>query len=609
VPRNIKAFRRRANAHGETTPDGRTETSGFLGRPVVIVAGLLAIAAVMFVVWLVLEAVQAKSSLEAARTTAGYARDALLKGNADDTRRWVDQTVSHAQEAHNGTHSVPWRIVAAVPWLGSPFKTGQQISDVVLGLASDVLRPSADVAAAMSPDKLLEDGRVNVVLLRDSAPRLTEIAVTASQLGDQARAISGPAYLGAVRDARNQLQDQAAEVTGLLRNADLAAQLAPTMLGADGPRTYFMAFQTNAEARGTGGLLGGFGVLRFDNGKPTVEDLGSNAELKIPYAPVDLGPDYQPTFGNTTTDYRNSNISPHFPWAAQIWKSMWQQESGMAVNGVVAIDPVALSYVLDVVGSVTMPGGEVITADNVVELTESTVYARFPTDQPARKAYLQDVANEVVKRVTGDIKKPRALLDALGKAAGEGRIAVWSSAPVEQALLEQTPLAHIVPDDDAPYAAVVINNLGGNKLDYYLRRKIEYAADGCDGDTRKSTITVTLTNGAPAHGLPHYVTALEGVGFEYSPQVPAGSNITSVTLIATKGSKLVGAVVDGRKARVFPGSERGHPTYEVQLAIPPEKTFEVKFLLNEPVTAGTPQVPIQPLVDDVEPVISVPECP
>ena len=41
----------------------------------------------------------------------------------------------------------------------------------------------------------------------------------------------------------------------------------------------------------------------------------------------------------------------------------------------IAIDPVALSYVLGAVGPVTMPDGEVITKDNVVELTESTAYA------------------------------------------------------------------------------------------------------------------------------------------------------------------------------------------------------------------------------------------
>ena len=73
------------------------------------------------------------------------------------------------------------------------------------------------------------------------------------------------------------------EIAELLENTALAARLAPSMMGADGPRTYFMGFQTNAEARGTGGLLGGFGILRFDNGTPTVDTLAANTELVGPF--------------------------------------------------------------------------------------------------------------------------------------------------------------------------------------------------------------------------------------------------------------------------------------------------------------------------------------
>jgi hypothetical protein len=614
VPRIPNPFRRESNGYDDPAAshddDFDRDRFHFLNRRVGVIGGVVLLVLIAFGCWLAYEGVQAKSNLEDARGAAQQAREALLKGNSADTKQWVDQAQSHAKNAHDATHSVPWSLASAVPWLGSPFKTGQQISDVVLGLATDVLLPSADVAQALSPDRLLEGGRVDVQLLRNSAPRLTEISAAAAKLGDQARAISEPAYLSQIRDARTQLQKQTADVTGLLRNTDLAARLVPSMMGADGPRTYFMGFQTNAEARGTGGLLGGFGILRFDNGKGTMDSLGSNAELNKQFAPLDLGPEFQSQYGyaNPTTDFRNSNLSSHFPYAAQIWKSLWQQQSGMSVDGAIAIDPVALSYILGAVGPVTMPDGEVITADNVVELTESTVYARFPTDQPARKAYLQDVASEVVKKVTAHIQSPRDLLDALGKAVSEGRIAVWSASPADQALLEQTPLAHVVPEGPGPFASVVINNLGGDKLDYYLRRKIEYAADGCDGQTRKSTITVTLTNTAPAGGLPDYVTSLQGGTSNYPLPVPVGTNVTSVTLLATPGSRLSSAVVDGEKATVFPGVERGHPTYEVQVYVKPGQTLEVKYLLTEPATDGIPVVPVQPLADDAARVVAVPEC-
>jgi hypothetical protein len=251
----------------------------------------------------------------------------------------------------------------------------------------------------------------------------------------------------------------------------------------------------------------------------------------------------------------------------------------------------------------------VITADNVVELTESTVYARFPIDdQVARKQYLQDIANEVVKKMRGQLSSPRKLLEALGKAVGEGRIAVWSASPGDQQLLETTPLAHVVPNDPAPYAQVVINNLGGNKLDYYLRRKIEYSADACEGKTRDSTVTVTLTNTAPTEGLPDYVVASGLFDSNYPVKAPKGTNVTSVALLATKNAELVSVTANGQKTVVFPGRDRGHPLYETQLAIAPGQTVELKFLLKEPLVPGTPRVPAQPLIDDVIPTVSVPEC-
>lgn len=592
-------------------PDGDDDdgSSQHRSRLITPTAGLILLLAIVFGCWLGYEAVHAKANLEEARTSAQQAKEALLKGNSEDAARWSSEARTRAQTARDSTHSLPWQVASAVPWLGGPFETGQRLSDVVLGLTTDVLQPSTQVAAAISPDRLLKGDRVDVQVLRDSAPKLDEISAAATRLDADANAIPDPKFLSAIRDARTELQAQTSDITGLLENAALAARVAPAMMGADGPRTYFIGFQTNAEARATGGLLGGFGILRFDNGNPIVEVLGPNTELNKPFSPIDLGPEYNAQYGfqNPTTDFRNSNVSSHFPYTAQIWKSLWAQQSGANVDGVIAIDPVALSYILGAVGSVTMPDGETVTKDNVVELTESTLYSRFPTDQTARKQYLQDVASEVVKKVTVHIESPRKLLEALGKAVGEGRIAVWSSSPAEQQLLEETPLAHVVPNDPAPYAGVIINNLGGNKLDYYLKRSIEYSADGCEGDTRKSTITIRLTNTASDGPLPDYVASSPGLP-ELPYAVPSGASVSSVLLLATTNAKLSSAIADGRRVPVFTGTERGHPVFEVQVIIKRGQTMELRFLLTEPTAPGAARVPIQPLLDDVTPVVSVPEC-
>lgn len=614
----MRIFSRSSKTNGDPSPGGADAGAGQTRHAKPRRAhrwwliGLVAVSVLIaFGCWLAVGALDAKTDLQRARSSAAKAKDALMQGNAVDANRWAADAETQAKAAHDATHSVPWNVAGFVPWLGSPFRAGQEISDVVLGLASDVLRPSAEIGALISPDRLMKDGHLDVRLLRDEEPALSEISTSATHLDDAAKAIPDPSFVAILRTARSQLQQQTSELATLLQNASLTARIAPSMMGADGPRTYFMGFQTNAEARGTGGLLGGFGILSFDNGVPSVDTLAPNTDLGGTFEPIDLGPDYDNLYGfaNPTSDIRNTNMSPHFPYTAQIWKSMWFQRTGSDVDGVIGLDPVALSYVLGALGPVVMPDGEVVTSDNVVQLTESTLYLRFPTeaDQPARKQYLQDIAKEVVKKMSGPVSSPRVLLKALGRAVGEGRIQVWSANPDDQRLLEETPLAHEVPDDAAPYAQVVLNNLGGNKLDYYLRRGIEYSADGCSGRTRNSTVTVKLSSTAPPD-LPEWIAGTVGLTPDAPLRVPNATMITSIRLLATKGATLRSAFANGQRVPVFQGVERGHPTFEVQVAIPPGQSGTLVINLTEPTSAGAPRFPIQPLVDDGAPLLTVPTC-
>ena len=575
-------------------------------------AALVSLAIVLvFAGWLGFQAYAAKTNLEQARTSAQQTKDALMDGKTAEASRFAAEAQSSAQSARDATHSLPWNIAAAVPLLGSPFKAGQQIADVVLGLAATVLRPTADAGMDVAPDRMFVNGQLDVRALRSQEPALSTIAADAARLNVDAQTISNP-HFPLLSDARSQLQAQTSDIAQLMGNIALAAKLAPPLMGADGPRSYFMGFQTNAEARGTGGLVGGFGILRFDNGKPNVPSLGPNTTLMDgPFTPFSINPEFDQNYGFTrpTTDIRNTNQSSHFPYAAQIWKSMWAERTGMNVDGAIAIDPIALSYILGATGPVVMPDGETVSENNVVELTESTLYSRFPTDQTARKQYLQDIATEVVKKITKPVESPRKLLEALGRAVGERRISVWSSNPTDQKLLEETPLSHVIPDDAAPYAGVVINNLGGNKMDYYLTREIEYAADGCKGDNRKSTVTVRLTNTVEnPDALTDYVGGRLGFFPGIGADIPKGTILTSVRLLATKDAKLARLLVNGQRSPVFESTERGHPSFEAQVAIPPGTTMELVFQLSEPTAPGEPRVPVQPLIDEVIPVVSVPAC-
>lgn len=579
------------------------------------VAGAVVVAG--FVGWLGYTGIAARSALVSAQGFAGDAKDALLAGDGDAATVAAADADRYAQRAAELTGNVAWSVASAVPWLGSPLESTRQIADVVAGLTSEVLIPATEAGSSLSPEVLLSDGgRVQLAPLREAAPKLAQASEAAQRWEVAALDISEPSYVSAIGDARVQLQEQVVELSSLLETTALAADIAPAMLGLDGPRTYFLAFQTNAEARGTGGLVGGFGIVRAEDGTVRVDDLGSNVELpsmdpRSPrrpelIAPADLGPEFDRQWGQSGAqfDIRNSNMSAHFPYAAQIWRNMWVQETGHLVDGALATDPVALSYILEATGPVVLADGQQVTAQNVVELTQSELYARFADDNRARKDYLQAIAAAVVAEMSGSVDSPQKLLDALGRAAGEGRLAVWSAHEAEQSVLAGTALGHVVPEDDAPFAGVVINNHAGNKLDYFLRREIEYTAGGCEGSTRESRVRVRLTNDTPFVDLTDYVASQA----QNQLGVPKGTNVAWVSLIATKGATLTSASVDGKPQFSLRGSERGHPMYDLIVPVPQGGSVDIEFVLEEPTAAGEARVPVQPLVDTPTVRVEVPAC-
>ncbi len=575
-------------------------------RPVLLGVGIVLVIVLAFLAWLAYEALTAKSNLETTRDAANSAKNALLDGDVPGAQAAAAEASESAAKAQNAASSLPFTIAAAIPLLGSPLETVVEITDVVRGLAVDVLEPAAQASASISPDNVIEGGgRVNVQSLTEAEPILAETSAAAQDLHAQAQAIEAPAYLGVVDDARVQLENQTHDVSGLLTNTYTASRIVPSMMGADGPRSYFLAFQTNAEARGTGGLLGGFGIVRADNGTARVDTLGSNRELEFAEQPIDLGPEYTALWGprNTTTDFRNSNASPHFPYAGQIWTSMWAEQTGEKLDGAIATDPVALGYILDATGPITLADGEVISGDNVVEVTLSTAYSRFGEDQLARKSYLQEISQAVVSKMTTGVAPTRKLLDAVGRAGSEGRISVWSADPAEQEVLAGTKVGHTLPDDPAPYANVIVNNAGGNKLDYYLTRDISYTGESCTGPTRKSTVTATLTNTVDSDGLTQYVAST------FQPGVPYGTNESIAYLYGTQGAKITGMKVDGVNAfSVQKGTELGRPVQAAYVTIPPGESSTVTWELEEPSVSGEATVPVQPLVDTPTISIDLPQC-
>ena len=599
------------DASGDKPGSGGSDGSGAKRRrwlPWVAGIGGVVVLLALAVGYLGYLASSAKSDIETARTAGTAAKDAMIGGDVEKAKSEAAAANTAAQSAHDATSNPVWSVAAAIPWLGSPLKSTQQMTTAVSDLTSKVLVPSADLTETISPATLRgPNNTINLAKLSAAQPQLNTIATDAQQIDQQVSQIPG-SWLSSVSDAQQQLAEQVGETTRFAQGTDVAAKLVPTMLGGQGPRSYLLAFQTPTEARGTGGVIGGFGIIEADKGGFEKVKLAPNTELTAP-ASVNLGDEFNNSYSllRPTTFVPNANLSAHFPYAAQILMSMWQNQSGQKLDGALAIDPIALSYILKVTGPVKLPDGETITADNVVPITLSSSYVRFANDNTARKEYLQTIAAAVFDKLSSSNASASGILNALGRGVSENRIMIYSSHPEEQKVLETTNLAHTIDSYKGPFAYVLVRNQAGNKIDYYLKREITYTAGSCDGPSRDSTVTVKLTNTLDDLSLPDYV--IGNLGVKSFLTTPKGTNFANVQLLSTTGSKVTKIEVNGEERSVISTSELDHPSARTTVFIPPGKTATITYHLTEPTSAtGPAKVPVQPLVDQPTVKVDVPEC-
>ena len=144
-----------------------------------------------------------------------------------------------------------------------------------------------------------------------------------------------------------------------------AVSAGPILAGADKPRRFLISFQNSAEARGTGGILGAFALIELDKGNLKILQTGSNASLagmSSREIPVVMPAEFLKLYGKNPAILQNSNLSPHFPYGAQVWLGLWKARYGQQLDGVIAVDPTALSYVLRATGEITLKSGVKITS-------------------------------------------------------------------------------------------------------------------------------------------------------------------------------------------------------------------------------------------------------
>ena len=349
------------------------------------------------------------------------------------------------------------------------------------------------------------------------------------------------------------------------------------MLGKDGPRTYLLLFDNNAEIRATGGLPGAFSVLRTDHGKLSVTRQGVPADIGRFDKPVlPQSEAEQALYHEQIAEYpQDTNFTPEFPRTAELLREMWKRSQGQKLDGVLSVDAVSLSYVLRATGAVRAPGGVTLTPKNATAELINRVYSRLPSDE-AQNEFFQQVAQLVFDKVVGGVRSPPALVSALGQSAREGRLYVHDFDPAVQRVLAGSTVAGEIhgADPRVPEVGVYLNDATGSKMSYYLRTKVSLKAESCSGETQQLAGVADLTytkQSPPVNELNTFITGPGTFG------TPRGEQLVLVRLYGPRGGELSDLRVAGRPTSSDAIEDRGRPVATVVVQLRRGQTVRVSW--------------------------------
>jgi hypothetical protein len=392
------------------------------------------------------------------------------------------------------------------------------------------------------------------------------------------RQTSRSLLLGSVGQARDQAETQLESLGETLATAEVVIDRLPSFLGQQGPKRYFFGAQNPAELRGTGGVIGAYSILTIDRGRFRFSDfheitlLPEFSPRQVPAPNPSYAHNYN-RFGGAGV-WRNVNLTPDFPSAAQAIESAYRRAKGVSLDGVVVADPFTLADLLRVTGPVAVPSeGIQVSADNVVAYTTNLAY-RSLVNQIQRKLILGEAAKNVFAKLMGGAGSPAAVARALAGAVADGHLLVYSNDQVLQQGLVQREVAGAFAANTGDFVSVVQNNAGANKADFFEDRSVTYSVQLNPDGSANAITTVTLKNGAPTSGQPQEVIGPIPGGSR------AGENVSYLNLYCAPSCSLDGAELNGVSEPLHSDEELGFPYFQDFLRIPSGHSAQLRYELS-----------------------------
>lgn len=508
-----------------------------------IVPTVVLVAAAAYTVWL---AWQVQGELRAAEESATELQAAWRSPDPEARESAAADLADQAAAARQHTEGAWWQGLEHLPLVGDDAAAVAAMSHSLDVIATDAVAPLGETVDAL--DGLIVDGRMDLDTVASLEEPVGQAHRALAVADDDLAGLDSDGYVGALRTRFDRYSALVHDLRTGLASADTAVEVLPTMAGADGARNYLLIFQNNAEIRATGGMPGSWALVHADRGGIEMKQQGTAADFPTAVRPVaPLSAEEIAVYGEELGLYfQDPGWTMDFPRAAQLWQAHWQRQfPETAIDGVIAVDPVALSYLLVGTGPVHV-GDVTLTSDNAVEELLNAPY--IDVDPEAQDEFFAEASRSIFDAATGSIVSPTAFVEGLNRAADEGRllIASFDEAVGEQLAGTRVEGALASDDGSTPHVDIGLNDLTGSKMSYYLRHNANVEAMSCPGGVQHLVGTLTLSQVIPpskAAQLPVSVTG--GGAYGTDP----GSQYVMVRVYGPYGGTIEDIRLDGRSLK------------------------------------------------------------
>ena len=395
-----------------------------------------------------------------------------------------------------------------------------------------------------------------------------------------------------------KLSEPVAQLQSVAQLAEVGLGLSPQLpelMGLYGPRSYLLLVQNNHELRATGGFVSAVGLVSFEDGTPGNIDLTDSYNIRRddvdhPWAPTPM----QEHMGIQIVFLRDANWSPDLPTTGQLARTLYNQDVGTLVDGVITVDLRAVELLVGALGPLEVKGAEEpVTGENLVdqikqfwdqpiETGDTKDSAGLQEWWKQRKDFMPALAQAAFNRVRSGRVNPLAVADAARVALDERAIQVWLvDSEVDAILAAHGWNGGMQPVEGADLLGLVDTNMGYNKVDAVLQRPLDYTVTWPDGPGQPALAEVTVTYRHPIEVPDHVCDQEPRYGDNYDAMVER-CYFDFVRLYVPAGSELLG--VDGVDPESADSSfgENGTQVFSGYFEMTPGSEHVVRFRYRLP---------------------------